>query len=1431
MMSVTTPNIANDLVHQGTSRQERTLTALQPSSFSIDDRNIKRLLADAWRYAGLLQYYNENHQPDGDWRCFWEEEPLTFLAVLAELDTETVLKQYSNLEIALANILNADGDATELNEQRQKYHLKLIQFIRQQAQSIEQAYQGLGAELPLKMELLTWISKDELTDKENLADALQKLIAFHKTAFFEVHEENLPVDQYQQFLFPRWGLTGENAFDTIKFSTAYDREILRTLFQRFYLVLIRIKHRANFWFDQLIETPRLHQPHIALFLTFLRLFRHTQRQLNTLTAKHLDYFYEKVLCFERRREIPDQVHLILKLAKGLDGHLIEKGTRLLAGKDKNGKALWFETGQDCVLNQAEVAAVKNIYIDLEETDSIYAAPDARIRYKNGEEAPEQGAVVFRAMGDDSHLPKARMGFALASPQLLLQEGKRQVLFLFELEVLTPEIEAALESLQLFVSTQETFLAVSSLVTRNLDNLPDIPEAWQQITLSDTQVGLYFQVEADYPAIVPLQEDSTLQNSTPWPICKFMLDPMQPGYATHYDLLRQVNFKKLEIKVHVEGMRGQLILQNETGVFDGTQRFLPFGAIPEVGSIFYIGNNETTLKILDQHRISFEWVDPPANFLGAYQEHNDEFGPPSMKINRLVNGSFPDRPRQSRLILSPEHKRVAGTVFHPDGSGFGNIMVSATWVLKDSNDTTNPNNFRLVSVTKPTTIDGTIPLLNPEFDSSIPAEDIKSLYIEFFDATTRRKQHISTFSPPEIVINPSDSLPQVNISVTLDDTEIHPLVDDGGLIVYDFELPTLTIPIERPKQPLDLTRYQPDIDRGFIRFELFGTDFLHREFQNTRLIRTMDAQAGISQLRSKILDFISSSVMPRVLVAKLQDFIEDTIDVSTIETLEDLRNAILDWMDDSQNQKETILVEGLLPIVNAVKRLLPSEPWTPATNEISMSYAASLIVEMGAPSEGIDQFYHLSPFGFHSISLEQSDTIPLMDPLSEPSDTAEAGPLTQGNLFIGLEALQAGQQLSLLFQTAPGTETVLEAEPPELIWSYLANGNYWRRFSGSNMPVDYTRGLTRTGIIRFSIPPDLASETTLFEPQLSWIRASARNEPATASALPTDIRVLPALIDIRAQAILATFHPADNNRQDLPLPLPAGSIGKLLVSRSAVRSVEQPFTSFGGKLPEAGMAFYQRVSERLRHRDRAVSIWDYERLLLEEFPDIYRVKCGSHSHLKSELAPGFVTVAVIPDWRQGRPKLQFTPRFSFGRLLEMEDFLRSRTNLFVAWEKGKDQVPCGMEEPPTSESKYLRVVNPLYEFLRVYVEVQFRQNADLQFYRFRLDEELKTFLAPWLKGTEADIGFGTVLNISNILTFIESREYVDAIAQLQVFQAKTMEALSNLELAADYQVRQDQIRPSSARSILTSYCDRDKPKQETDHVIIPKNKREWCREDQ
>ena len=56
-------------------------------------------------------------------------------------------------------------------------------------------------------------------------------------------------------------------------------------------------------------------PHFALFLCFLKLFFNVQNDINTLTKRHLDFYYKNVLQLSNKAAVADRVHIVFTLAK------------------------------------------------------------------------------------------------------------------------------------------------------------------------------------------------------------------------------------------------------------------------------------------------------------------------------------------------------------------------------------------------------------------------------------------------------------------------------------------------------------------------------------------------------------------------------------------------------------------------------------------------------------------------------------------------------------------------------------------------------------------------------------------------------------------------------------------------------------------------------------------------------------------------------------------------------------------------------------------------------------------------------------------------------------------------------------------------------------------------------------------------------------
>ena len=233
----------------------------------------------------------------------------------------------------------------------------------------------------------------------------------------------------------------------------------------------------------------------------------------------------------------------------------------------------------------------------------------------------------------------------------------------------------------------------------------------------------------------------------------------------------------------------------------------------------------------------------------------------------------------------------------------------------------------------------------------------------------------------------------------------------------------------------------------------------------------------------------------------------------------------------------------------------------------------------------------------------------------------------GHLYIGIQDLQDKQELSLLFQMDEGNENP-DLEPPEVSWNYLSNDN-WIKFNDEEFVSDSTNGMLNTGIIRFH-PPSSLDATESHPPATTSNSLMPNGFHWFEARVPDNVNAFPEAIAIVPQAASATHLLQTPASEHLNETLPANSITKLVAPVSAIDTVKQPYSSFGGKGQEVYAQFVRRVSERLRHKDRAITMWDYERLVLEQFPDIYKVKCLNQAAQENEPGVAKVKLVVIPN---------------------------------------------------------------------------------------------------------------------------------------------------------------------------------------------------------
>lgn len=411
-------------------------------------------------------------------------------------------------------------------------------------------------------------------------------------------------------------------------------------------------------------------------------------------------------------------------------------------------------------------------------------------------------------------------------------------------------------------------------------------------------------------------------------------------------------------------------------------------------------------------------------------------------------------------------------------------------------------------------------------------------------------------------------------------------------------------------------------------------------------------------------------------------------------------------------------------------LIPNEPYIPEAQDIELSYSASDVAYSylsksisAGPSESKEiTVFCEDIFGQYAKTSNSKQLVPVYGP--------------GGEFYVGLEAMP-NQRISLLIQTLEGSENPLVEtfeDREKITWEVLS-GNTWRNLSEYILEDD-TNNFLRSGIVKFDIPRDVDVNNTRLPKDLIWIKASMKKSYDAVCRVQ----------GVFAQAVLATFENNENEVSHLETGLAAETISKLITRIPKVKSVSQNYNSFGGVYEESDLQYYRRISERLRHKNRAITSWDYEQLILENFPEVFKVKCLNHTSENSFMSPGDVTLVVVPDTRNKNAFDIYQPRVSRNSLSTIKEYINSLNTAHVN----------------------ASVMNPNYQEVEVVIAVKFFEQFDEEFYKKQLDEDIKKYISPWAFVADRSIVFDVSLNTNLMLNYVEHLQYVDYIDNIAVY---------------------------------------------------------------
>lgn len=649
---------ANTDLRDGLSQTERFPRALHPAYFKPDERDSGQLLNFTIALAGQFNYYNIHNRPDGTWEEFFDLDMDVLFTLIARIDLKSSLRDYDLLQEALLQADTPEELVQALNEQLDYFFTALDILVKTRVKSTH-------ARNNTQVSPVATIT----ADCYNLSAKFIEYYSQIKVMLPNVKTLNVAALLPGEMHFPLVETENLLAYPTQQKAAAGIYKVFGLLFSELRQKYSQLIAAARYYLQHQ-DKDRQYDPHLGLFMAFLELYGDLQQQMNRITQRHLDFYYQQILGMERRRAVPDQVHIICEPGKQVSQYILPAGEQLLA-EPVAGQPLIYQTDSDAFIGRAVIKELKTGFISRQvqfEAGSNYnCRPVEEVKvYKGNYPVPDAAgyskgtAIVspWPLMGEEQSgfsqnqrtMEDASPGFVLGSPLLYVRDGFRNIQLKFYIprpsflyftdyvqnfSVITGNSEAYTtyqllnRAFYISITGDEGWIGVEKYSFRlnNTDEANPYLDLTFKLSSTDVPVGLY----------QPLIHGDNYAVSTP----AVKIEINNNAFHNAFGYLRNMEITRISIVVDVEGARG-LQLQNNLGPVSIDTPFQAFGPVPATGSYLDIKNTNIFNRFTRSFDINIEWFDLPSmaggfeTYFQGYQNHtrNESF---TANITPVENG--------------------------------------------------------------------------------------------------------------------------------------------------------------------------------------------------------------------------------------------------------------------------------------------------------------------------------------------------------------------------------------------------------------------------------------------------------------------------------------------------------------------------------------------------------------------------------------------------------------------------------------------------------------------------------------------------------------------------------------------------------------------------------------------------------------------------
>lgn len=637
-------------LYNGTTQEERRMTALLPDFIKVDERDISALLKFMTELSAQFNYYDSGNKLQGDWQDFFLSDIHVLRIIIARYDLAGKLKKFLQLEEDLY-----------LAETRPNLHAglkKLFDFVMDVLDMMHELHRRLG-----NLASTSPVVKDMLAVADNFDSELASLEQYNHEAVTKFGGD---LQMHMRGDIRAHAHSRSNVESIFDRGTTDREQILnalpdlKTVFSNLSAKFSHLQGITQFYLDNSVLLQERFPPHLALCVAFLHLYMHLQGKINAITKKHLDLYYKRILGIVMKPAAPDSAHIVFEKDPALPNVHLKAGEELLAQVQGQQSPAAYTLNDPLLITDAQIAELKTLCLAPGATQEMliykgdYSCPSAVAALKNKTPVktwPVLGEGQDGLPDSAKTMQLAEIGLMLASPVLYLPDGQRTINIYVYVD------DDTYEGFIAYLSGDKAKdpLAMSHQLLSNafLIDYTDT-KGWKNVrkytaALNTDQQRLEIALEINNAdQVVDLYNPEVHGGAfdIQWPVIRILLNNDAGSYP--FVFLRNIKMDRITVRAAVTGSK-MVKLQNSIGPLSAVGLSQPFGPMPAVGSYLDIYSTNIFNKYTRTFCIKIDWADLPRDPGGwetYYRAYNNNINNNSfkVKISAACNNKFIPAPQ-------------------------------------------------------------------------------------------------------------------------------------------------------------------------------------------------------------------------------------------------------------------------------------------------------------------------------------------------------------------------------------------------------------------------------------------------------------------------------------------------------------------------------------------------------------------------------------------------------------------------------------------------------------------------------------------------------------------------------------------------------------------------------------------------------------------